>query len=220
MQRVPEPELMDDPVQAEAYACADFEEPHNHFIELFCEIVNPARVSSPVLDLGCGSADISVRFARVFPDCAIHAVDGAASMLEYGKLRIAREGLQDRISLFHGIIPEFELPEKKYRIIISNSLLHHLHDPGVLWQYIRKYSEPGSFIFIMDLLRPDSRDQAMELVNLYSGNEPEILKRDFYNSLCAAFTLEEVKQQLCSDDLMGLNVQVISDRHMLIYGNR
>ena len=34
MQRVPEPELMSDEDQAMAYANADFEEPHNHFISL------------------------------------------------------------------------------------------------------------------------------------------------------------------------------------------
>ena len=35
MRRVPEPELMDDEVQARAYALADFEEPHSMFVELF-----------------------------------------------------------------------------------------------------------------------------------------------------------------------------------------
>jgi len=39
MQRIPEPELMTDQEQAIAYANADFEEPHNHFITLLKEAV-------------------------------------------------------------------------------------------------------------------------------------------------------------------------------------
>ena len=35
MERIPEPDLMNDPEQALAYAQADFEEPHNQFVELF-----------------------------------------------------------------------------------------------------------------------------------------------------------------------------------------
>ena len=39
MQRIPEPELMTDEGQAIAYANADFEEPHNHFIKLLKESI-------------------------------------------------------------------------------------------------------------------------------------------------------------------------------------
>lgn len=35
MQRIPEPDLMDDDAQARAYAEADFSEPHENFIALF-----------------------------------------------------------------------------------------------------------------------------------------------------------------------------------------
>ena len=34
MERIPEPELMEDEAQARAYAEANFAEPHSHFIEL------------------------------------------------------------------------------------------------------------------------------------------------------------------------------------------
>ncbi len=53
MERVPELELMDDAAQAEAYARADFSEPHNHFVELFKQCF-PGPVQGAVLDLGCG----------------------------------------------------------------------------------------------------------------------------------------------------------------------
>lgn len=56
MQRIPEPELMDDVVQAAAYAQADFEDAHARFIELFRAAFPDEAPAGNVLDLGCGPA--------------------------------------------------------------------------------------------------------------------------------------------------------------------
>lgn len=218
MQRIPEPELMEDPVQAAAYANADFDEPHTLFIDKFREVAPTGNITGTVLDLGCGPADISIRFARAWPACRIHALDGAATMLEQAKARIAREQMEDRIHLFHGSIPDYRLPMAGYDFIISNSLLHHLHNPGHLWQYLKQYSRPGTFSVIMDLRRPDNTQKAGELVKTYSAAEPEILQRDFYNSLCAAFTPKEVEEQLSLHGLDQMHVRSLSDRHLIAYG--
>jgi len=51
-------------------------------------------------------------------------------------------------------------------------------------------------------------------VETYSGAEPEVLKRDFFHSLCAAFTLAEVTAQLREAGLdRALHCKMISDRH-------
>jgi hypothetical protein len=63
MERVLEPELMDDPEQTEAYAAADFAEENQGFVDRFAEYF-PEFSSGRVLDVGCGPADIPVRFAR------------------------------------------------------------------------------------------------------------------------------------------------------------
>ena len=76
MERIPEPELMDDPEQARAYASADFSEPHQAFVERFTQCF-PGHAPRRALDLGCGAADITIRFARAYPDCELTAVDGA-----------------------------------------------------------------------------------------------------------------------------------------------
>jgi SAM-dependent methyltransferase len=82
MQRVPEPELMREDLQAKAYAEADFEEPHSNFIKLFQQNFPRVNIKGFVLDLGCGPGDISIRFARAFPKCAVHGVDGSEAMLK------------------------------------------------------------------------------------------------------------------------------------------
>src|SRR3569833_3307130 len=96
MQRIPEPELMDDDAQARAYAEADFEDAHARFIALFREQFTDVDITGTVLDLGCCPADITVRFARAYPRCVVLGVDGAAAMLSYGERRVVRGGGQAR----------------------------------------------------------------------------------------------------------------------------
>jgi polyphosphate kinase len=216
MQRVLEPELMEDPEQVIAYAEADFEKPHSEFIQRLKAFVNEPKFSGKALDLGCGSGDISRRFAKAFPLCKIDAIDGSRAMIDYGANSISPE-LKLRLNFIHGKLPDGELPESSYDIIFSNSLLHHLPDPQILWQVIKKYSKSGARIAIMDLLRPGTANMAKTLVEMYAATEPKILQRDFYCSLLAAFTIEEIKLQIAQAGL-SLTVDKISDRHVFVSG--
>lgn len=218
IERTPEPELMDDFEQARAYAMADFEEPHNQFVELFRQAFPDEAVEGVVLDLGCGTGDVTKRFAYAFPVCRIHALDGAEQMLMFARQAVDFERLHERIRLFKRTLPTEKLPKEKYGVVISNSLLHHLSDPQVLWQGIRQFAAENAAVFVMDLMRPDSREQAAQMVRQYSASEPEVLQRDFYNSLLAAFTPDEVRAQLAEAGLSQLEVKVVTDRHMVISG--
>lgn len=217
MQRIPEPELMDDEAQARAYAEADFEEPHSYFIELFQQSFPQLNMYGSVLDLGCGPADISLRFANAYPKCEVHGIDGAAAMLAFGNKAIGRAKLQERIRLVQGYLPGVSLPLQQYDTVISNSLLHHLADPMTLWQTVHEYAAPAAPVFIMDLMRPESTQQAQSLVDEYAAEEPEVLQHDFYHSLLAAYTPQEVQQQL-SVLALPLTVKVVSDRHLVVSG--
>ncbi|MGJ0491632.1 class I SAM-dependent methyltransferase [Methylobacter sp.] len=216
MKRVLEPELMEDEAQVKAYAEADFEVPHSQFIERLQAFVNEPGFSGTALDLGCGPGDISCRFARAYPLARVHAVDGSAAMINYGKLLID-DALKPRISFIQGLLPHVSLPQASYGIIFSNSLLHHLPDPMVLWDVIKKFAVPGTRIVIMDLLRPASIDEAQTMVRTYAADEPDILKRDFYQSLLAAFRMEEIAGQIAQAGL-DLKIEQISDRHVFITG--
>lgn len=218
LERIPEPELMDDPEQARAYAEADFEQPHGQVIGLLRARFPGVDFAGPVLDLGCGPADITVRFAEAFPAARVDGVDGAEAMLAHGRARVQAAGLTARIRLIHGRLPGVRLPQTGYRALISNSLLHHLHDPMVLWESIRSQGAPGAAVFIMDLMRPADRAQAQALVAEHAGGEPQVLRRDFYNSLLAAFRPAEVEAQLSRARLGSLRVEAVSDRHLVAWG--
>jgi 2-polyprenyl-3-methyl-5-hydroxy-6-metoxy-1,4-benzoquinol methylase len=219
MERVTEPELMDEETQVKAYADADFEEPNSNFLALFQEVFANHRPQGYLLDLGCGPGDITLRFAGAYPECIVHGVDGSTPMVRFAKEALARKGIsENRVEFIQGILPDVSLPRKKYHVVISNGLLHHLHDPGVLWRILRSYSLPGTLVLVRDLIRPQTSEEAWKIVETYSGDDPKILQRDFYNSLRAAFRVEEVKSQLREGGLEYLLVQKVSDRHLAIMG--
>lgn len=220
LERIPEPELMNDEEQAKAYAYADFSEPHNLFIKTFQQKF-PAILpgfNDTVLDLGCGPCDVTRRFAQAYKDTGFHAVDGSFEMLKHAQHINQQQGFTHRIKLIEGVIPGVTLPQQKYHAIISNSLLHHLANPFVLWQTIKQHAKPFAHVFVMDLMRPVDEQTVKFLSSEYAANEPNVLRIDFENSLRAAFTLDEVQQQLEESGLAKLNVEQVSDRHMIIYG--
>ena len=131
---------------------------------------------------------------------------------------IEQEKLSCRITLHCQCLP-FAGNDGSFQAILSNSLLYLLHIPQVLWQAIRHCTAPGSSILIMDLFRPDSKKSARYIVDTYAGKEPKILQADFYNSLLAAFRVDEVRSQLQQAGL-DLHCEEVSNRHLAVWGIR
>lgn len=218
MERVPEPELMDGTEQARAYAAADFAEPHDRFVMLLGERLPDLPSEGLALDLGCGPADVTVRFAAAHPGFSVDGIDGAESMLAMGRSAVARQGLAARVALHPLRLPARALPAEHYDLVFSNSLLHHLAEPGVLWSTILQASGAGTSVFVMDLMRPESPEQAERLVESYARDEPAVLREDFYNSLPAAYRPAEVRAQLRAAGVDALEVEAVSDRHWIAWG--
>ena len=207
---------MDDPEQALVYARADFEEENQGFIDRFREYF-PEFTEGHILDLGCGPGDIPVRFARALPSCRITGVDASEPMIGLAGVAVKQAGLADRITFrcerFQGV----SLIEP-VDAVVSNSLLHHVPNPLQFWYRLRQLVKPGSPVLVMDLLRPDSPEEAQAIVDRNAAKEPEILRRDFYRSLLAAFTEDEVAAQLAEMNLSRLIVDVVDDRHWVVSG--
>ena len=219
MQRIVEPEIMGDHEQAKAYDAADFSGAHNRRVDVFRELAPPKALKGLLLDLGCGSGDLDFRLLSALPECSIIGVDGSRAMIELARESASqRPGFNGRASFIEAFIPSDTLPTGPYSIIMSNSFLHHLHDPQVLWKTIMGLTTPETFIFVSDLRRPTSSDEAHRIVEHLAGNEPEILKRDFYNSLCAAFELGEIEEQLKQAGLSRLRAHALDEVHLVVHG--
>lgn len=219
MRRIPEPELMDDEAQARAYAEADFEEPNARFAGMCAGFVGALGPGAAVLDLGCGPGDITLRIAAANPAVEVHGLDGSPAMLAFGEAALAADPrLRGQVRFIEGLVPDAVLPRARYEAVVSNSLLHHLHEPGGLWRMIRARGMAGAPVLVMDLMRPASEAAAQALVDEYAAGEPEVLRRDFYNSLLAAFEPDEVREQLAAAGLAHLAVEAVSDRHLVVRG--
>lgn len=208
---------MDEAEQARAYADADFAEVNQSFVDGFRDVF-PEFERGRVVDLGCGPADIPIRLCRALRDVEVVGCDGAESMLALGRQRVAGAGLSDRIQLVPVSLPMGAPTLGRFDAGISNSLLHHLHDPMVLWESLSELLSPGAPIYVVDLFRPSTEERVDELVETYARGEAPLLARDFRASLHAAFTLDEVNSQLAKAGLYQLAVEEISDRHLRVAG--
>jgi len=223
MQRVLEPELMDDPAQAQAYAAADFEDAERLFVDLVEREAGPGPAR--VADLGCGPGGLTIRVARSLPAWQIDALDGAAAMIALTRDGVDAAGLAGRVRAVHGRLPDVVgapdgLPPGAYDQVISSSLLHHLPDPGVLWQACARLLRPGGIAVILDLARPATDADARALVRSVAADAHPILQADFLHSLRAAFTPAEVTAQLGRAGLTGWSVSMASSRHLAVVGRR
>ena len=216
MKRTPEPELMDDATQALAYARADFAASDQRFVDTFVARFGN-EFAGEVIDLGCGPGNIAIPLSRSLPDCAIRAVDGSEAMMAHGRARCVAEGIE-QVRFERHFLPSDALPEAHFVAVVSNSLLHHLHDPQGLWSTIRRCAAPGAPVFVADLRRPATPEAATRLTEENAGDAPEVLRDDFHASLHAAFEADEVRAQLDVAGLADLDVVEIGDRHLYIIG--
>ena len=209
---------MSDEAQAAAYAQADFAQVNQGFVDRF-RASFPEVVAGAMVDLGCGPGDIPVRFARALPGFTITAIDGSEPMIALAQRAVQASGLEGRVLPRRARLPMLPLALRSFDAVVSNSLAHHMPDPLLFWNEVGRLGRPGAAVLIMDLLRPESAERARAIVEQYSGDEAPVLKEDFFNSLCAAFTLREIRSQIGSRGLGGLVCELASDRHWIVWGH-
>jgi SAM-dependent methyltransferase len=215
MERVLESELMEDERQSIAYAKADFSTSN----QLFVDGLNRdfPQLLRTAVDIGCGPGDVMIRLAQARPNLHITAIDGSAPMIALARDAVTAAQLAERITLVEGHVPGVELEAHSFDAVLSKDLLHHVPDPALLWGEIARLARPGAVVYVMDLLRPPTREEARRIVDRVAAREDPILREDFFNSLCAAFTVDELGEQIASAGL-NLDVKQISDRHALVSG--
>jgi len=193
---------MDNEEQAVAYASADFSSSNQMFVDKLLEDYRP--ILKNVLDIGCGPGDVPIRLAKAKPSIEItKAVKDA--------------GLTRQIKIIKGHVPGLVLKNHSYDAILSKDLLHHLPDPMVFWEQVKCLAKAEMVVYVMDLSRPQTKERARDIVQSVSGQEHPLLKQDFYDSLLAAFTVDEIRAQLREASL-ALEAAQVSERHLLVKG--
>jgi 2-polyprenyl-3-methyl-5-hydroxy-6-metoxy-1,4-benzoquinol methylase len=227
MQRCPEPELMNAQDQVLAYANADFSSGDHSVIERLSELIEQSCHAFPaaplILDLGCGPGNISERLAVRWPLCDVIGVDGAPSMIDTANQRLT--GFNPSIQNLKYLLFDVSLcclddmsQISGASVIVSNSLLHHLHQPQRLWTLVKHLGGPNALMLHRDLRRPSNEQDVDALCDRHVSHAPPVLQRDFRASLLAAFTADEVREQLEEAGLGQFIVKEIGDRYLEVSG--
>jgi ubiquinone/menaquinone biosynthesis C-methylase UbiE len=201
--------------EAVAYAEADFTDVNDAFIERLLELAGP-RNKAVALDLGCGPGDIPMGVLERQPGWRVIGLDASFAML-----RMAREAAKRRSQPLVPILSDAKrcpFPNDTFDVVFSNSILHHVTEVQLFWAELARISRAETLVFLRDLARPDSQEAAHDIVETYSGDESSLLKEEFYRSLLAAYTVDEVCAQLAGADLKSLQVLQSTDRHLDVFG--
>lgn len=102
-----------------------------------------------VLDLGCGSGDVTLELARrVGPDGKVVGIDMDERVLNHARNSAAAEGLP--VDWRTGLAES--LPgDETYDLVYSRFLLSHLTDPAAVLQRMRHALRPGGQVVIEDI---------------------------------------------------------------------
>ena len=212
MRRIPESELMESTEQARAYSCADFRESNNIFVNNLFR-VSKINDKTKILDIGCGDGEIPIQILKR-KNCDITAVDGSEAMLDEFYKKVKNNNITN-IKIMNSLIDDELLVDSKFDIVMSNSLVHHIKDIKSFWNNLIRLTDNNGIILCMDLQRPDDESSLINLLQIYGGNNLT-LKKDFENSLRAAYTIDEIKSQLNEINKISFTIKPVSDRHFFV----
>jgi ubiquinone/menaquinone biosynthesis C-methylase UbiE len=217
LDRVLEPEVMDDWQEATAYDAMDFSAVNRDFA-LTAIGLHPHAVR--VLDIGTGTAQIPIVLCQEKSCYQVLGVDMAQSMLILGRRNIEAAGLLQQIRLELADGKSLPYPNWEFDMVLSNSLVHHLPDPQSFFQEVARLVKPNGAVLIRDLLRPDSlaeidslaetlREQIVTEAGDYGPRQNQL----FRDSLAAAFTLAEIQDLVSNAGMTDYQLSQTSDRH-------
>ena len=203
MKRIPEPEVMDDVLEAESYASeaalAYLSRIDDTFVERFLRI---GLKDGLVLDLGSGPGVIPIKIALKCKGLEVLGVDLSEAMLQIASKNLQAAGLGSRVRFARADAKRLDFPDCTFDAVISNSLLHHLQDPRVVLVEAARVLKPGGVVLIRDIRRPPAFLLGLWVRvfgRYYSGKMLEAYAR----SLRAALSFGELKSLLRSVSFAG-----------------
>ena len=230
MERVPEPELMEEKEQVISYDEADFSEGEVNLINQINYYLLRKNISlgekDLIVDLGCGPGNISEKLAIKWPNTEVVGIDGSKEMIlgaERNKKIAAKQKELKNLRYICSDIKDIKLNNflinKKISLLVSNSLIHHITHLEDFFNTIRSLSSSITVNFHKDLKRPLDEKSALELKAQCSNEYNEVLTNDYYASLKASYTFKELKNFTLENDLSSLDVFEEGDNYLIVYGN-
>jgi trans-aconitate methyltransferase len=141
-----------------------------------------------VIDLGSGTCNFVIALAHQFPNLNFVCYEGSPAMIKIAKDNINLAGLSSRIQLIEDTIFN---ATGYYDVVLANRLLHHIDETNEFWKLVNSLSET---VLVIDINRPP----AYVVTHIQENDEYQetIYKQDLISSMRAAYSLEEVSEQI------------------------
>jgi ubiquinone/menaquinone biosynthesis C-methylase UbiE len=208
--RVPEPEVMEDSAEVQAYASAAaqsfLDAIDDTFVEHAVQLVKN-RERGRAIDIGTGPGQIVIKLANRLTRWKFVGVDLSSRMISEAEKNLSevRGTLAGRVEFQMTDGSSTPFPENSFDLVMCNSVLHHMPAPAKLLAEIDRLAKPGAGILLRDLRRPNALMYPLHVRwhgRKYSGE----MLRLYRDSVRAAYTAPELHKLLRAVPLRGARV--------------
>jgi len=216
--RVPEPEVMDDSAEVEAYssaaAQAHLEAIDDTFVEHALRLLG-GRERGRAIDIGTGPGQIVIKLARRLTLWKFVGVDRSPGMIAQANANLAAAGgpLAGRVEFQVADGNSLPFPNGSFDFVMCNSVLHHLAEPQNLLAEMARLVKPVGAVLLRDLRRPGRLKFPLH-VRWHGRNYTGEMLRLYKDSVRSAYTMQELQAILDASPLRGARVFQHSSTHI------
>jgi len=110
--------------------------------------------TSRVLDLATGTGDLAIQVARHAPGVSVVGVDPSERMLEFGRQKMSRLGLAERVRLEVGDAQQLRFEDRSFDGVCIAFGIRNVPDRSRALAEMARVTRPGGRIAILELSEP------------------------------------------------------------------
>ena len=129
-----------------------------------------SKVLNPkILDVACGTADSTIEIAKKIENADVSAIDISEKMLEIGKKKVAKMGLDNRIAFYNSPAENIDFQDDTFDAVLVAFGVRNFSDRQQGLKEILRVLKPDGNLFVLELSEPQNFIVRW-LYNLYFKN--------------------------------------------------